>query len=60
MSNKDLATKLLASGVLDNPEEYTLKDLFRIQDAEEILADYGLEDKDLLIEVRKFIAQKVE
>ena len=59
MDTKETARKILASGDLNEPEQYTLKDLFAIRDALEILKDYGFADLDLLEEVKKFIIQKV-
>ena len=58
---KEIAYKLLANGVLNEPEEYTLKDLFRIRDYTEGLLDYFPNEKwlqDLRVEVNKFIEQK--
>ena len=37
-----------------------LLDLFRIRDALMILKEYGMEDRDLLIEVEKYIKQQQE
>ena len=39
-------------------EKYTLPELFKIRDALMTLAQYGLEDKDLLFEINKFLVQK--
>jgi hypothetical protein len=59
MNNEELAKKILASGDLNKPN-YTLKDLFSIRDALEILKDYDLADEQLLEETNKYIQQKVE
>ena len=59
-NTKKLARKLLANGILSEPEQYTIRDLFRIRDALEILADYGFADLDLLKEVKKYITQKAQ
>lgn len=59
---KEIATKLLASGVLNNPEEYPIKDLFTIRDSIDMLLDYFPNEKwllDLKEETLKFILQKV-
>lgn len=58
MTTEQIAYKLLKSGVLENPEEYTIRDLFSIRDNLEMLDSYGLADKDLLLEVKLFIEQK--
>ncbi len=57
MNTYALADKLLASGLLNEPNKYTLADLFKIRDALNILDFYDLADKDLLNEVNKFINQ---
>ena len=57
MDTKNLAQKLLDIGIL-NEGTYSLQDLFRIRDALMVLAFYGLEDKNLLTEVQKYINQK--
>ena len=57
-----IARKILASGVLDKPEEYTYKDLFRIRDYTEGLLDYFPNEKwllDLKEETLKYLEQKV-
>lgn len=43
---------------MKQPDKYSLRDLFRIKDALQILAYYDLEDKGLLKEVEKFIEQE--
>jgi len=58
--SKELAQKLLSNGILNEPEMYTIRDLFRIRDALEILKDYGFADLDLLDEVNKYIKWKAE
>ena len=58
-NTQEIARKMLESGFL-NEETYSLSDLFKIRDALMILAYYGLEDKVLLTEVNKYIAQKAE
>ena len=60
INTKELARKLIASGILSEPEQYTIRDLFRIRDALEMLANYGFADMDLLQEVHKYIIQKTE
>ena len=57
---KELAHKLIESGILNEPEQYTIRDLFRIRDSLEILANYGFADLDLLEETQKYIKLKVE
>ncbi len=57
MNTYALADKLLASGILNEPPDFTLQELFKIRDALNILDFYGLADKDLLNEVNKFINQ---
>lgn len=44
---------------MNKPNKYNLKELFQIRDALNILAKYGLHDKDLLYEVNKFIEQEL-
>lgn len=57
-----IARKMLASGVLDNPDDYIPKGLFRIRDAVNMLLDYFPNEKwllDLKEETLQFITQKV-
>ena len=58
MSN--LAKAILRNKEWNQPNKYSLKELFQIRDALVILKNYGLEDKDLLKEVQKFIKQEVK
>ena len=58
MDIKELARRILASGILNELEQYTIKDLFTIRDALEILKGYGFADLQLLEEVNKYIEQK--
>jgi len=58
MSN--LAKAILQSKEWNQPNKYSLKELFQIRDALVILKNYRLEDKDLLKEVQKFIKQEVK
>ena len=60
INTKEIAKKIFESGILDEPEQYTIQDLFRIRDALEMLANYRLADMDLLQEVHKYITQKTE
>ena len=56
--NKEGLEKLLKE--INQPDKYTLQDLFKIRDALVVLQGYGLVDMDLLIEVMKFINQEGE
>jgi len=44
---------------MKKPLKYDLHSLFQIRDALNILKQYGLEDKELLEETEKFIAQEM-
>ena len=56
MNNAGL--KCLLRDLQSTTKSYNLYDLFKIRDALMTLAQYGLEDKDLLFEVNKFLMQK--
>jgi len=54
----DLARKILESKEWQEGG-YTLKELFEIRDALVTLSKYNLEDRDLLMEVNKYIHHKI-
>jgi len=43
---------------MNNFKDYDIKDLFRIKDCQEMLADYGLEDTEMLREVKYEILKR--
>lgn len=63
LDTKELAKKILSSGILDDPKQFTIKDLFCIRDSVNMLLDYFPNEKwllDLKGEVLKYIEQKGE
>ena len=56
MLTKEAKERLITE--MKQPDKYSLRDLFRIRDALQILAYYNLEDKELLKQVEAFIMQE--